>query len=309
MSINTNVRLSSSKETLFLKNPILSASGTFGNGLEFAPYGDLTTLGGIIVKGLSLEARHGNPTPRTAETSSGMLNAVGLQNSGIYNFIENILPKLPYHEVPIIANIYGTSLEEFKQISKIINQTNSISAVEVNISCPNVKEGGVLFGQDPKLAAQVTETVKNELTDIPFIVKLTPNVTSISDIAFAVQNAGADIISLINTVSGTAVDIRNRKFLLANKTGGLSGPAIKPIALRCLYEVKQKVDIPIIGIGGITTAQDVLEFILLGASAVQIGTANFIDPQRIFDIVKELPLLLQELGYDSLQNFAADTLK
>ncbi len=306
MNIDTKVKFTSSRETLVLKNPILTASGTFGNGPEFAPYGDLTTLGGIVVKGLSLTAREGNPSPRIAETSSGMLNAIGLQNDGIENFITKILPTLPVDELPVFANIYATCLEDFVELTSIVDKTPGIAAIEVNISCPNVKEGGILFGQDPKFAYKVTEAVKKAAANLPIIIKLTPNVTSIADIAEAVESAGADSLSLINTVSGMAVDIRSRKPRLANVIGGLSGPAIKPVALRCLYEVRKRVKIPIIGIGGIMNAEDVLEFLLLGATAVQVGTANFVDPQRVFDIVQELPVLLDELGYSSVAEFCED---
>ncbi len=308
MKIDTNVRLTTSKETLVFKNPILTASGTFGNGLEFVPYGDISALGGIVVKGLSLKPRAGNPLPRIAETSSGLLNAVGLQNDGVENFVKNILPTLPFHEVPIIANIYATSVDEFSELASILDNAYGLAGLEVNISCPNVKSGGVLFGQDPKLAYDVTKAVCDSSVNLPVIVKLSPNVTSISTIAQAVESAGADAISMINTVSGLAVDIKKRKFLLGNTVGGLSGPAIKPIALRCLYEVRSKVKLPIIAMGGVTCAQDVLEFILLGASAVQVGTANFIDPQRAFDIVDELQILLEELGYDSLDSFKENIL-
>lgn len=306
MTINTHVEFLSGEKKLSFKNPILTASGTFGNGNEFVPYGDIKTLGGIVVKGLSLKAREGNPLPRIAETPCGMLNAIGLQNDGVENFITNVLPTLPYDELPIIANIYATSLEDFKDLATILAKVEGIAALEANISCPNVKEGGVLFGQDPKLASRVTETIKNACGDLPLIIKLTPNVTSISAIAKACEEAGADALSLINTVSGMAVDLRTRKPRLANIIGGLSGPAIKPIALRCLYEVRKTVSLPLIGVGGITTPEDVLEFLLLGASAIQVGTANFIDPTRIFSIVEELPILLSSLGYSSIREFSED---
>ncbi len=308
MKVDTSVRLTTSKETLVFKNPILTASGTFGNGKEFQPYGDLANLGGIVVKGLSLKARPGNPLPRIAETSSGMLNAVGLQNDGVENFVSNILPTLPFYDVPVIANIYATSPEEYSELASILDKAYGLAALEVNISCPNVKCGGVLFGQDPQLAYDVTKAVCDSVNNLPVIVKLSPNVTSIATIAEAVESAGADAISLINTVSGMAVDIKSRKFLLGNVVGGLSGPAIKPIALRCVHEVRKKVKVPLIAMGGIVNERDVLEFILLGASAVQVGTANFIDPQRAFDIAKNLPLLLEELGYSSLDEFRENIL-
>ncbi len=304
--LNTEVQFLSGEKELNFKNPILTASGTFGNGPEFSPYGDITSLGGIVVKGLSLLPREGNPLPRIVETPCGMLNAIGLQNDGIDNFVQNILPELPYSQVPIIANMYATSLPDFASLAKILDSAEGISAIEVNISCPNVKEGGVLFGQDPSLAAKVTETVKAAAPHLPIIIKLTPNVTSIAQMAQAVESAGADALSLINTLPGMAVDIRKRKPVLANVIGGFSGPALKPIALRCLYETRKAVKLPLIGIGGITNANDVLEFMLLGASAVQIGTANFIDPSRVFQIVQELPLLLEDLGYSSLEDYTKD---
>ncbi len=305
-TINTKVEFLTKNKKLSFKNPILTASGTFGNGIEFSPYGDITTLGGIVVKGLSLKPREGNPLPRIAETPCGMLNAIGLQNDGIDNFVHNILPTLPFNEVPIIANMYATSIEDFASLANILNYAEGISALEVNISCPNVKEGGLLFGQDPFFAAAVTEAVKKAAPHLPVIIKLTPNVTSISQMAKSVEQAGADALSLINTMPGMAVDIRTRKPVLANIIGGMSGPALKPIALRCLYEAKKAVSIPIIGIGGISSAEDVLEFLLLGAAAVQVGTANFIEPSRIFKIVKDLPLLLEELGYNSVADFCKD---
>lgn len=304
--VDTSVKFLSNNKKLYFKNPILTASGTFGYGHEFTPYGHLEELGGIVVKGLSLKARAGNALPRIAETSCGMLNAVGLQNDGIENFVQNILPSLPYEEVPIIANIYASSSTEFAELASILDKAEGLAGIEVNISCPNVKEGGVLFGQDPKLAGEVTNAVAKAVKNIPVIVKLSPNVTSISEIARAIEDNGADAISLINTVTGMAVDIHSREPILANIVGGLSGPAIKPIALRCLYEARKAVKLPIIGMGGITNATDVLEFILLGASAVQVGTANFIDPSRSFAIAKELPFLLDKLGYTSLEEFGKD---
>ena len=286
---------------LSFKNPVLTASGTFGYGLEFTPYGDLAELGGIVVKGLSLKRRDGNPLPRIAETSSGMLNAVGLQNDGVEAFIKNTLPRLPWRETPVIANIYATSAAEFGELAGILAAEDGIAAMEVNISCPNVKCGGVLFGQDPKLAAEVTEEVKKNAGTTPIVVKLTPNVTDITVVARAVEAAGADAISCINTLSGMAVDVRTRKPRLANIIGGLSGPAIKPVALRCVWQVCSAVNIPVIGIGGITCAEDVLEFILVGAHAVEIGTMNFVRPDAAFRIAAELPKLCHELGITSLE--------
>ncbi len=298
------VRLISHKhggtKALNFKNPVLTASGTFGYGVEFSYYGELNQLGGIIVKGLSLKRRDGNPLPRIAETPCGMLNAVGLQNDGVESFIKSKLPRLPWRETPVIANLYATSPEEFGELAGILAAEEGISGLEVNISCPNVKNGGVLFGQDPVLAAEVTESVKKHAGNVPVIVKLSPNVTDITQIARAVEAAGADAISCINTITGMAVDIKTRKPLLANIVGGLSGPAIKPVALRCVWQVCNAVKIPVIGIGGITSAQDVLEFILVGAHAVQIGTMNFVRPDAAFRIAEEIPHLCQQLGINSL---------
>ena len=237
------VRLSSSHKPsgntkpLVFKNPILTASGTFGYGVEFANYGDLTHLGGIVVKGLSLKPRPGNPLPRVAETPCGMLNAVGLQNDGVESFLKNKLPRLPWHETPVIANLYATSPAEFAELAGILAAEEGIAGLEVNISCPNVKNGGVLFGQDPALAAEVTQAVKKHAGNLPVIVKLSPNVTDITAIAKAAEQAGADAISCINTITGMGVDVKTRKPLLANVVGGLSGPAVKPVALRCVWQV------------------------------------------------------------------------
>lgn len=285
------------------RNPILTASGTFGYGLEFAPYGDLTTLGGIVVKGLSLAPRAGNPMPRIAETPCGMLNAVGLQNSGVESFLRDKLPKLPWREVPIIANIYACDPAEFAELASILAREQGIAAIEVNISCPNVKEGGILFGQDAQAAARVTEAVKRVAGDKPVIIKLSPNVTDIATIARAVEDAGADMISCINTLSGMGVDIRTRKPLLANIIGGLSGPAIKPVALRCVWQVCRAVTVPVIGIGGIASAEDVLEFLLVGAHAVQVGTANFLRPDFSFRLINEFTELLDKLGIADLEDY------
>lgn len=288
---------------LVLKNPIMTASGTFGYGPEFAPYGSLASLGGIVVKGLSLRPRAGNPMPRVAETPCGMLNAVGLQNCGVETFLRKKLPLVPWHEVPVVANIYACDPQEFAELAGILGRENGIAAIEVNISCPNVSEGGILFGQDAAQAARVTEAVKKAAGDTPVIVKLSPNVTDITAIAKAVEGAGADMISCINTLSGMGVDIRTRKPLLANVIGGLSGPAIKPVALRCVWQVSRAVSIPVIGIGGATTAQDVLEFILCGAHAVQIGTGNFLRPDLAFNLVDEVKSLCEELGITKWEEY------
>jgi dihydroorotate dehydrogenase (NAD+) catalytic subunit len=270
---------------LKLKNPVITASGTFGYGEEYSDYVDLNKLGAIVVKGLSLKPRLGNPPPRIMETTGGMLNAVGLQNIGVDVFIEEKLPFLLKYDTAVIANIYGETYDEYKKVAKKLSAAKGVHALEVNISCPNVKKGGVSFGSDPKVAARVTQVVKEE-TSLPVIVKLTPNVTDIAAIAQAVEKAGADAISLINTLTGMAIDLKTRKPRLRNITGGLSGPAIKPVALRMVWEVVQKVSIPVIGIGGIMTAEDALEFLILGARAVQIGTANFINPHATMEIIE-----------------------
>jgi len=288
---------------LRLKNPILTASGTFGYGLEFAPYGDLRRLGGIVVKGLSLRPRAGNPMPRLAETPCGMLNAIGIQNIGVEAFLRDKLPLLPWRDAAIIANLYATDAAEFAELAGVLANAEGIAALEVNISCPNVKAGGVLFGQDPRLAAEVTAAVKAQARSTPVIVKLSPNVTDIAAMARAVEDAGADMISCINTLSGLAVDIRTRRPRLANVIGGLSGPAIKPVALRCVYQVCRAVRIPVIGLGGITSAADVLEFLLVGAHAVQIGTANFLRPDFSFALIDALSALAEELDIDCWEDF------
>jgi len=288
---------------LDLKNPVMTASGTFGYGLEFAPYGDLRTLGGIVVKGLSLKPREGNPMPRVAETPSGMLNAIGLQNCGVETFLRRRLPSLPWRETPIVANLYACDPDEFSELASVLAAEEGVAALEVNISCPNVKAGGVLFGQDPSLAASVTEAVKKRAGNKPVMVKLSPNVADIAAMAKAVESAGADIISLINTLTGMSVDVRTRKPRLANVVGGLSGPAIKPVALRCVWQASQAVKIPVVGMGGISSAMDVLEFILVGAHAVQVGTANFIRPDFSFRLVEELPALAAKMGVTSLDDF------
>ena len=290
-SMDLSVTLKGPTQSLHLKNPVLTASGTFGYGMEFAPYGDLTSLGGIIVKGLSLLPRDGNPCPRIVETTAGMLNAVGLQNDGVEAFCKEKLPRLPWQHLPVIANLYAAAL---------LNEEEGVAALEVNVSCPNVKSGVILFGQDPKLAAAVTRAARDAAPNKPLIIKLSPNVTDIALMARSVQDAGADMISCINTLSGMAVDVARRKPRLANVIGGLSGPAIKPVALRCVWQVCKAVYIPVIGLGGICSAEDVLEFILVGAHAVQIGTANFISPDRAFEIVKELPAVCRQLGVTSL---------
>jgi len=277
---------------LVLKNPIITASGTFGFGLEFMNFGDLKRLGGIVVKGLSLKPREGNPMPRIVETPCGMLNAIGIQNPGVEAFVRDKLPLLPWRETAIIANLYACSAQEFGDLTGVLAGEEGVAALEVNVSCPNVREGGAAFGQDPSQIRKVTEEVKKRAAGKPVIVKLSPNVTDIGLCARAAQDGGADAVSLINTLLGMAVDIRTRKPRLANVVGGLSGPAIKPVALRCVHQACKAISIPVIGIGGITSAEDALEFILVGASAVEVGTANFLRPDQSFRIVDDLPRVM-----------------
>ncbi len=295
--------LTGNGQSLSLTNPILTASGTFGYGMEFAPYGDLKSLGGIVVKGLSLAPREGNPMPRLAETSCGMLNAVGLQNCGVEVFLKDKLPLLPYATLPVIANLYATTAPDFALLAKKLGETEGVAALEVNISCPNVTQGGIAFGQNASMAAEVTLAVRKAAPNLPIIVKLSPNVTNIVEIAKACEDAGASILSCINTLSGMAVSLKTRKPALANVIGGLSGAAIKPVALRCVWQVCQAVKIPVIGIGGIQTVEDVLEFIMVGAHAVQIGTANLLRPDTAFNLVKELPKALDKYGISDLASF------
>ena len=288
---------------LDLKNPVMTASGTFGFGLEFAPYGDLHSLGAIVAKGLSLKPREGNPMPRIAETPCGMLNAIGIQNPGVESFITQALPALARQDVTVIANLYACDAEEFGELAGVLAGEEGVAALEVNVSCPNVKEGGIAFGQDPAQIGRVTAAVKKQAGNKHVMVKLSPNVTDIAVCARAAAEGGADSLSLINTLAGMAVDIRNRKPRIANVIAGLSGPAIKPVALRCVHQVVQAVDIPVVGIGGIASAEDALEFILVGAHAVQVGTANFLRPDFAFTLVDELESLLEEIGAESLEEF------
>jgi dihydroorotate dehydrogenase (NAD+) catalytic subunit len=261
----------------------MTASGTFGYGSEFAEHMDLESIGAIITKGLSIRPKAGNPTPRIVETPGGMLNAIGLQNVGIDAFINEKLPFLRKLKTPVIVNAYGNSPEEYGELAGCIDRIPEVAGLEVNISCPNVKQGGVVFGTDPKAAFEVVSIVR-ESTIKPVIVKLSPNVTNIVEMAHASVDAGADAISLINTLTGMAIDLKKRRPVLANVTGGLSGPAIKPVALRMVWQVAKAVKVPVIGIGGITTAVDALEFIVAGATAVQIGTASFINPKATQEI-------------------------
>lgn len=270
--------------SLELANPVMTASGTFGYAREFEQFVDLKRLGAVIVKGISLYPRAGNPPPRIVETACGMLNAIGLQNVGVDRFITEKMPYLQGLQVPVIVNILGDSIDEYEEITSRLADVPGVAGIEVNISCPNVKKGGVAFGTDARMAAAVTGAVK-KWAKVPVLVKLSPNVTDITVIARAVEDGGADGVSLINTLIGMAIDLKSKRPILANVIGGLSGPAIKPVALRMVYQVAQAISLPIIGIGGIETAQDALEFMLAGATAVQIGTANFTNPQASEEVV------------------------
>ncbi len=294
-----NVNLTVKLCNLIFKNPVLTASGTFGYGVEFSKYVNLNKLGGFIVKGLSLYEKKGNKPPRIVETPCGMLNAIGLQNIGVERFIDEKLPKLQGLNTHIIANIYGTEVEEFVKMAEILDKDPLISALEINVSCPNVSAGGALFGKDPDMVYVLTVSIK-KVTKKPVIVKLTPNVEDIAFIAQAAQSAGADAVSLINTITGMVVDVKSRKPFLANKTGGLSGPAIYPIGVRMVYEVYEKVKIPIIGVGGIYNANIALQYIMAGASLIEIGTANFIDPTISIQIIKGIEEFMNEEDVDSI---------
>ncbi|MDX2498979.1 MAG: dihydroorotate dehydrogenase [Deltaproteobacteria bacterium] len=282
-----------------LQNPVMTASGTFGYAREFEHLIDLNRLGGIIVKGLSLEPTKGNPPPRIVETACGMINAIGLENVGIERFITDKLPFLQRLSPPVFVNIYGKLEAEYRQLTARINDVEAIAGIEVNISCPNVKAGGMAFGIDPRAAFKVVRAVR-EQTAKPVMVKLSPNVTDITEIAAAVEEAGADSISLINTLTAMAIDIDTRRPKIANIIGGLSGPAIKPVALRMVWQVARKSTIPIIGIGGIMTAGDALEFLIAGATAVQIGTANFVNPHTTVEIIDGIEAFLSDRDISSV---------
>ncbi|MFQ5846149.1 MAG: dihydroorotate dehydrogenase [Candidatus Methylomirabilales bacterium] len=281
-----------------LKNPVMTASGTFGYGTEFTPFFDLNALGAIIVKTVTMHPRLGNPPPRIVETPAGMLNSIGLQNVGIDAFCQQKLPFLRTLATPLVVNIAGKSVEEFADLAKRLSDAEGVAGVELNISCPNVA-GGLDFGTDPRLTYAVVRAVR-QTTPLPIVPKLSPNVTDITVIARAAADAGADALSLINTIVGMAIDVRSRKATLPGATGGLSGPAIRPIAVRMVWEVAQAVQLPLIGIGGITTGEDAVEFLLAGASAVQVGTANFLDPLAPMKVLAGIEDYLGRHGLDSV---------
>lgn len=284
-----------------LRNPIMPASGCFGFGESFAQYYDFSKLGAIVAKSATLHERVGNPLPRYTHTEHGVLNAVGLKNPGLDVILTEKYPFLAQYDVPVIANVAGSTEEEYVAVCRRIHEAPNVKAIELNISCPNVKEGGVAFGTDPEVAARLTRICK-EVTDLPIYVKLSPNVTDIVAIAKAVEAAGADAISMINTFTGMVIDVETRKPVLGNLTGGLSGPGIKPIAIRMVYQVSRAVDIPIIGIGGIATVDDALEMIMAGATAVAVGTANYADPYVCPKIIDGLAPRMDELGIESIQS-------
>jgi len=284
-----------------LKNPVLTASGTFGYGREFSSLINLDLLGGIVVKGVSLKSREGNPPPRIVETPCGMLNSIGLANVGLESFLKEKLPWLQGLNTAVIVNIYGHTVEEYGAVAAGLSGVKGISAIEVNISCPNVEQGGMAFGTDPDMSGKVTECVVKE-ADKPVIVKLSPNVTDIRKIAVAVESAGADAVSLTNTLAGMAIDIEKRVPKLANISGGLSGPAIRPVSLFMVHQVVKSVKIPVIGVGGIVDYRDALEFLIAGARAIQIGTANFVNPKASLDIIEGLERFCQDKGIARIED-------
>lgn len=283
-----------------MKNPVMVASGTFGFGIEYSDFVDLNELGAIVTKGTSLDPWPGNPPDRIAETPAGMLNAIGLQNDGVDSLINDKLPWLRHFDVPVIVNIVGRTVGEYAEVARRLDGITDVSGLEINVSCPNVKEGGISFGTDCSMIAEVVEAVR-KATQLPIIPKLSPNVTDIVSMAKACVSAGADAVSLINTLLGTAIDAETRTFRLGNVTGGLSGPAIKPVALRMVWEVAKAVNVPVIGIGGIMTAEDAVEFLLAGATAVQVGTANFVNPRASIEIVQGIDSYLTRHGFESVR--------
>ena len=287
---------------LTLANPVMSASGTFGYGNEFSQYLDISKLGAVVTKGLSLVPKSGNPGTRLCETAAGMLNAIGLENIGADRFLEQELPQLQKQKATVIVNIFGNSEEQYYALTEKLDEVEGLAGLEINISCPNVKAGGIQFGTDPRSASSLVAGIRRR-TKLPLITKLSPNVTDITEMAKAVSDAGSDAISLINTLLGMAVDLRTSKPILGNFTGGLSGPAIKPVALRMVYQVARAVSIPVIGLGGIMTAHDAMEFLLVGARAVQIGTANFTNPRVTVEILAGIEEFLAARGLNDINDY------
>lgn len=283
------------------KNPVWTASGTFGYGLEFSPHLDLNQLGAVVVKGLSLKPSKGNPPPRTVETPAGMLNSIGLQNIGVDVFIKEKLPRLREFDTRVIVNFYGNSMVEYQTVAEKLDGVSGISALEMNISCPNVKKGNLPFGRDPSVIEELVSQVRKS-TRLPLIVKLSPNTSDIKASAKAAEDGGADAVSAINTLIGMAIDIKKRKPVLGNRIGGLSGPAIRPVAVRMVWEAVSVVRIPVIGIGGVVSAEDALEFLMVGAKAVQVGTANFMDPAASIKIIEGLERFCEKEGISKIQD-------
>lgn len=282
-----------------MKNPVTTASGTFGYGHEYADFVNISRLGAVVTKGITLKPREGNPTPRIAETPSGMLNAIGLENPGVEVVAEQYIPYLKKFDVPVIVNIAGDTIDDYVELASRLNKVQGVAGIEVNISCPNVKKGGLAFGSEPDCAAEVIEEMR-AVTGLPLIAKLSPNVTSIAKIAESVVKAGADAVSLINTLMGMSIDINKRKPFLANTIGGLSGPAIRPVAVRAVWEVYRAIDVPIIGMGGIACGKDALEFIMAGASAVAVGMANFINPMATIDVLQGIESFMKENNIEDI---------
>lgn len=295
--VNTAVNIGG----IVLKNPVIAASGTFGYGLEFSPLLDLSELGGIVVKGLSLKPSPGNPPPRIVETTGGMLNSIGLQNIGVDAFIREKLPLLRNYDTAVFVNIFGNTAEEYVKIARRLSELEGIAGLEINISCPNIKKGGMSFGKNPKQAGLLIKRIR-KATSLPLMVKLTPQASDIAEVARSVEGEGADSISLVNTFLGMAIDVDTAAPILSTITGGLSGPAIKPIALRMVWEVSQKVSIPVVGLGGIASCRDALEFMIAGAQAVQIGTANFINPAVCREIIRDMKEYLKAKGIDDINH-------
>lgn len=282
-----------------LKNPVMTASGTFGSGMEYSEFVDLNRLGAVVTKGVANVPWPGNPTPRIAETPSGMLNAIGLQNPGIDVFCRRDLPFLKKYDTKVIVNVCGKTTEDYCEVVERLGE-EPVDLLEINVSCPNVKEGGIAFGQDPKALEAITREVKKYAKQ-PVIMKLSPNVTDITEMARAAEAGGADVLSLINTLTGMKIDIKRRTFALANKTGGMSGPAVRPVAVRMVYQVANAVKLPIIGMGGIATAEDALEFIMAGATAVSVGTANFHNPYAVAEVAEGIEAFMKEQGVEDIQ--------
>ncbi|MCI0529811.1 MAG: dihydroorotate dehydrogenase [Nitrospira sp.] len=308
MSPVTEPRLSVNLGGLTLENPVMVASGTFGYGEEYASVIDLNRLGAVVVKGLSLKPRQGYPAPRLCETPSGMLNAIGLENVGVETFVHEKLPFLRQFKTRVVVNIFGETIEEYQEVARRLDGVEGVHALEVNISCPNVKKGGISFGSDPRATFDVLSAVR-QTTRLPLIAKLSPNVTDITEFALAAKTASVDVISLVNTLVGMVIDIQTQRPVLSALTGGLSGPAIRPVAVRMVWEVVHAVDLPVIGMGGITCAEDAIEFFMAGATAVAIGTANFIDPTTSIKVLEGIQSYLLKNGYEDIHQIIGITKK